>query len=540
MGSETSTNVLDEPTLTRKLPSQRAAQPQTPQRVAVPAPPPSIAAAELDARHIGRIRWLVSVIFLIAALAALSTSVLGGDPGMKRIFMGGIAAAAASGVWLVRATRDPTKVSRWQLRAAWYLCSAGICTSFLYFGLFSGAPMVAVLAIFFTATFDYVGPVAVYGTIASFHAVAVTILIGFGFPDPGIVTFAESYGVGKIVVVEILFQTVMLGTLVIARVIRRTLLTVVTQLEQSSRVAGHYEVLLEDARNALVTSLRSVGGGRFSYQTFGSYRLGRLIGEGAMGEVYEAIDTTRGTSAAVKVLRREALGEPSIIRRFLSEARIVASLKSEHIVRVLETGDITGDKIPYIAMERLSGRDLRQLLKESPEQRLAVDRVVALVAQVADGIGEAHNAGIIHRDLKPSNLFLDDGGLWKILDFGVSRVAGEGTAENALVGTPSFMAPEQIAGGDVDGRADVFALGVIAYRALTGKLPFTGSRLEETLHKIVHDTPSPPSTLVPALPSELDAVLGTALAKRPAERFATAGAFADALGAALARDRRDD
>lgn len=520
-------------------PSAPVAAPSAP--VAAPSPlVPAIDAAPgprptLDHQQKRHQWWLASVIVVLCASAGLSMRILGGSPDVQRVFAIGLAATSAAGIWLAWLARTPTRSSPRTFAIAWFVCSLGICAIILYFGVFSTACMVAVLAIFFVGVNDELPSVyTVYGTLAAFHAGAVVVLLIFGFRDPGIGGFPENTGVAKIVVMEVLVQAVLLGTVGIALVVRRSVVKTVQELEQSARVAGHYEVLLEDAKNALVHSLRSVGGGRFSYQTFGSYRLGRLLGEGSMGEVYEAIDTKTGATAAVKLLRREVLSDASIVRRFLTEARIVASLQSAHVVRVLETGDVIESQVPYIVMERLTGHDLRNVLKLSSDGRVPAQQVLELLRQVARGIDAAHLAGIVHRDLKPSNLFQVETGTWKILDFGVSKVVGEQTADNAIVGTPHFMAPEQVSGGELDGRVDVFALGVITYRALTGKLPFTGKQLAEVFHQILHHTPVSPSRLVAALPSAIDDVVSRALAKTVSTRYATAGAFAEAFAVALA------
>jgi serine/threonine-protein kinase len=250
-----------------------------------------------------------------------------------------------------------------------------------------------------------------------------------------------------------------------------------------------------------------------------------------MGEVYEALDVRTGSAAAVKLLRREAIEDRRIVLRFLSEARIVGSLHSDHIVRVLETAE-PGSGLPYIAMERLHGQDLRRYRKAQPDCRLALADVDDLLRQIARGIDAAHRAGIVHRDLKPSNLFRDTTGTWKILDFGVSKVIGEGTTVHGLVGTPSFMSPEQASGGAVDGRTDIFALGGIAYYMISGAMAFPGQTLAESVFQVIHTTPPRLTELVPGLPPGIDEVVMTALAKDPRRRFATAAALSAAFGEA--------
>jgi serine/threonine-protein kinase len=227
------------------------------------------------------------------------------------------------------------------------------------------------------------------------------------------------------------------------------------------------------------------------------------------------------------------------VRRFLREVRIAASLDSPHVVRVLEVGDESAP-LPYLAMERLRGEDLAQILRR--ETRLDLPAVLDMVRQVGRGLEAASAAGIVHRDLKPQNVFLSasdaqpgEARIWKILDFGVSKLADQGGSLTIgeTIGTPQYMAPEQAKNGTVDARTDLYALGAIAYRALTGHPPFRGRDIAEILTAVITEMPVRPSALV-RLPPDVDLVLALALAKHPSERFATGAALADALEAALA------
>jgi serine/threonine-protein kinase len=200
------------------------------------------------------------------------------------------------------------------------------------------------------------------------------------------------------------------------------------------------------------------------------------------------------------------------------------------VVQVLEVGD---QPVPYLVMERLDGKPLSELLRS--KRALAVSEVVDLIRQIGAGITAAGAAGVVHRDLKPQNV-LRHGDSWKILDFGIARAADEGDTLTAgqIVGTPSYMAPEQASGGTIAHTTDLYALAAIAYRVLTGHPPFSGGELAEVLYRVVHTPPRRPTDLVPRLPHEVDLVLAIGLAKQPADRFATAAELADALAAALA------
>jgi serine/threonine-protein kinase len=187
--------------------------------------------------------------------------------------------------------------------------------------------------------------------------------------------------------------------------------------------------------------------------------------------------------------------------------------------------------VPYLAMERLHGNDLATRLRA--ENRIPSDELVVLLDQVARGLEVARRAGVVHRDLKPHNLFFHDGGTWKILDFGVSKLLGsEGTLTGeGIVGTPQYMAPEQASGGEVSHAADVYALGAIAYRCLTGRAPFQGRDLAELVYQLVHSPPLRPRTFGRVSPP-IEDVLAVAMAKDPRRRFGSAQELAHAFVAA--------
>jgi serine/threonine-protein kinase len=422
---------------------------------------------------------------------------------------------------------------------AWFIISVGGCATIAYFGLFSAVGlMAAVFITFFVGTRDVRSVVVmVYVIFAAFHAALVGLVIAGRFDDPGVLTFSEG-STGKLLAIEALVQLLLLVTLVAATAIRSGMVRTVRELEQRARVIGHHELLHDDAKRAFEASLRAAGGGRFSHQVVGSFRLGRLLGEGAMGEVYEAVDTRTGGPAAVKLLRRIVMEDRWIVQRFLTEARIVTSLQTDHIARVLETAD-PGSGLPYIAMERLHGHDLRKHMRHASDARLTLDEAADLLHQIAQGIDTAHRAGVVHRDLKPSNLFRTDDGTWKILDFGVSKVVGEHTAANSIVGTPNFMAPEQVKGRTVDRRADIFALGAIIYYAITGKLAFHGKTLATVAVQVTRHKPPRPGELVPGIPPGVDDAVMTALAKDPRKRFATATELSEAFRRACAARTAD-
>jgi serine/threonine-protein kinase len=221
---------------------------------------------------------------------------------------------------------------------------------------------------------------------------------------------------------------------------------------------------------------------------------------------------------------------------------MASQIRVPHVVEVLGTGEAPGGE-PYLAMELLLGHDLAWHLRQ--HTRLPIEEVLVLAEHVAAGLRAAHAAGIVHRDLKPQNLFLhqpdsvadDARGTWKILDFGVGKIQGSGTTLTgfAVVGTPGYMAPEQVRGGAVTASADVFAFGAVVYRALTGHPPF-GVAEVQAVFDVVSKQPPAPTTLRRDIPRDLDYVLAIALAKEPAERFASAPELAQALRAASRQD----
>lgn len=250
-----------------------------------------------------------------------------------------------------------------------------------------------------------------------------------------------------------------------------------------------------------------------------------------MGVVFAATHLTNLTTVAVKLLRREQVDDPRAASRLLREARIVATLRSEHVARVLDVG--THDGLPYVVMELLEGRTVHNLI--STEGRLPLSRAVDLLIQACHGLADAHSQGIVHRDVKPSNLLLrqreDGDSELKVIDFGISKTlnveAGSvETQTGTLLGSPPFMSPEQLhSSRRVDARSDVWSLGVVLHYMLTGERPFEGASLLELMTKIVHE----PAPTPDGVPSEIAVVLSRCLAKSAADRFASTAELAQAL-----------
>lgn len=272
-------------------------------------------------------------------------------------------------------------------------------------------------------------------------------------------------------------------------------------------------------------------------RTIGRFVVDECLGRGAMGTVYRAQDPLIERTVAVKVLSVDlAPAERSEFReRFFREAKAAGRLNHSNIVTIYDIGESEGT--PYIAMEYLPGLTLRETLDSGAV--LPVRRVVEIAMLVARGLDYAHQNGVIHRDVKPANIMLARTGQVKIMDFGIAVASDTGrTQSGALLGSPRYMAPEQIANGAVDARTDVFSLGVTLYEMLTGKDPFQGQTIPEVMHKILLVDPVPPSTLNPDIPERLERIVMRALAKDPADRYGSARDLGLELGS-LRRSLKD-
>ena len=491
----------------------------------------------LHAGQVTRTHRLVWVVFAIVTLLLAALPSFGGDSAVKLVFVVALVAGLGATTWLWWITGADGRFSDARALPAWLVIVVTAGSAVAFFGVFSPAPVAfAVVVYFMSQAHELRAGLTVYVACASIQGGLAALVITGSLADPGLITAGGLQRLEQ-VLVQVLVQAVFVVAFVAARGSRQAVVRTVASLGHAMRAAAHREAMMLAARRDLEAALRVGEPGRFTDQVVGSYRLGVVIGHGSMGEVYEGTHVDTGNAAAVKLLRRDASGRTEPVRRFLREARTAAALDVPNVVRVFEAGDETAP-VPFIAMERLRGQDLAQLLRD--RGRLPPTEVVELIRQVARGVDAAHRAGIVHRDLKPQNLFLHrakgSAPCWKILDFGVSKLHGDnGTLTGAaLLGTPAYMAPEQAGGLAVDGCADIHALGVIAFRGLTGELPYRGNGTPELLYSIVHVAPLRASQLVNGLPEHIDGVFEVALAKEPAVRHASATGFADALATALA------
>ncbi len=261
-------------------------------------------------------------------------------------------------------------------------------------------------------------------------------------------------------------------------------------------------------------------------ETIGKYRIVARLGRGGMGTVYMAVDQSLERDVAIKVLN-PGVSEPDVLKRFRAEAITLAKLNHPNIATLYELGQ-HGDQL-LMVMEFVRGETFDKLSERAGP--MPFERAAYLVAQVLDALGHAHRVGIVHRDMKPANLILSESGVVKVMDFGIARMVGTEhlTNDGYMMGTPAYMAPEQVSGNEVDGRADLYSVGVILYRMLTGHLPFKADTAAAMAQKQLKDAPTPLRQVRAELPVWCEQILERALAKPPELRYQTADEFRSAL-----------
>ena len=267
-------------------------------------------------------------------------------------------------------------------------------------------------------------------------------------------------------------------------------------------------------------------------KSLGRYQIRGVLGKGAMGLVYDGLDPKLNRRVAIKTILTRTLDQATArqySKRFEREVRAVARLNHPNIVQVYDFGNESD--LAYIVMEYIKGRELKDCFQA--KERFDLKTMLRLMTELLDALECAHEAGIIHRDVKPANVMVDAAGHAKLTDFGVARLTEpdgeqvEATRAGTVIGTPSYMSPEQIQGQPVDRRTDIFSAGVVFYQLLTGQKPFEGTQWA-LAKKIIQDDPVWPSTLV-QIPAAIDRVVARALAKAPENRYQTARSFAESL-----------
>lgn len=468
--------------------------------------------------------------FCVFAVIAASTSLFasvrfGGDPALRQVFWIGLSVILACQITSFILVSRVERYRPALVAALWLMSNVAFLPTLAYIGPFSLVLMVNVLALMFISLGELqwtaLATLAIH--VAGQFLIALPILLDWA-PDrslaavPGMtheqLWLAEGYSLGF-----------MVAGFLLGRWARATSVRAVSALQQAQRVIGDNAQALaevvDDARDA-----NRFNEGRWTHHTMGSFTLGVVLGRGAMGEVYEAVRSD-GELAAVKLLDARAPDRARRVERFHREMAIAARLSSPHLVQVYELSSPDA-AMPYVAMERLHGTALASRLRL--EVRIPSDEVAMMLYQVACGLDVARRSGLVHRDLKPQNLFFHAGTTWKILDLGVSTLIGSGStaAGDGGVGTAQYMAPEQVQGGEVGHRADVYALGAVAYRCLTGRALFHARDFAELAYQIAHTPPPRPSTISQVAPV-IEDVLAIALAKDPRRRFPSARGFAQAF-----------
>ncbi|NWF99505.1 MAG: serine/threonine protein kinase, partial [Thermoanaerobaculaceae bacterium] len=273
------------------------------------------------------------------------------------------------------------------------------------------------------------------------------------------------------------------------------------------------------ATQHLETAITAIG----TEGVLGGYRLTGILGRGGMGTTYRAVRERDGTAAAVKVPHEGWRADASFLARFLREGKLGEQLHHPRIVRIFEAGEEGGQ--PFLAMELLQGKTLKQLLRE--EAPLALRRALEMARDIAEALDYAHAKGVVHRDLKPENIMVMGDGVLKVMDFGIARVAGEAglTASHSFLGTPLYAAPEMVEAKRIDHRADLYALGIILFEMLEGTVPFTADSPYRVL-KMHMEEPLPSGSALPRpVPPAVWQVVERLCAKDPNDRYPTAAAL---------------
>ncbi len=271
------------------------------------------------------------------------------------------------------------------------------------------------------------------------------------------------------------------------------------------------------------------------------YELGETLGYGGMSEVHHGHDVRLGREVAIKILRADLARDPQFQERFRREAQNAAALNHPAIVAVYDTGETQAEfgPLPYIVMEYVEGRTLRDIVKT--EGPMSQKRAMEVMADVCAALDFSHRHGIVHRDVKPANVMITKNGAVKVMDFGIARAMHDGqsamTQTAAVIGTAQYLSPEQARGESVDARSDVYAAGCVLYELITGEPPFTGDSPVAVAYQHVREDPKPPSSVNPAVTATLDAVVLKALSKGPANRYQSAAEMRSDLVRTLSGQR---
>jgi tRNA A-37 threonylcarbamoyl transferase component Bud32 len=491
------------------------------------------AADALRDEEVGRTRGFIRLGWLLGIGTSAAVFALPGDRRIGLALVAATAVTTLASVGIYYRLRDPTSLRSSLMTALALACTACGLLGLIYAGYLSCAPLMAALGVyFFCRTESLAAALAIYLTTALGHAALAALIMSHQIEDPGFAPLRPGVSFEALLVAQGCIQLAYVLAFWLARMTRAASLRSIEELQRATKMAAEHLAQLDEARDDLDRALKVGGPGQFTGAVVASWELGFVLGRGGMGEVYEATHVDTEATAAVKLLRRELMLDRMHAERFLREVRAASALDSPHVVRVLEASQ-PDDPIAFLAMERLRGDTLGGMLRGAGT--LGQDLVIELVNQLASVLELARASGIVHRDLKPPNIFRSEDGTWKLLDFGVA-VLGDSTGtltQGGAIGTPGYMAPEQAKGEAVDHRADLYAVGAVIYRCLTGRTPFSGPDPASVLYAMVHDMPVRPSALAPVTP-DVERFLAIALAKRRSDRFQTAPELAAMLPLAFA------
>ncbi|HKE13794.1 MAG TPA: serine/threonine-protein kinase [Kofleriaceae bacterium] len=530
----TTTRTTTTRTTTTRTTTARTTTARTTTTRTTPALGPSLSGDAWHVAYVTMMRGFCAAVTALCVTGGIYIAAVTHDRGLVHAAWACLAAIAILAWWHWQSARSrPGSVMVWH----WVVAAMLTVGPALAIGLQSG--FAAIVAAFVFAGGMFRGPVRggdkdrrsleVIGVCAA-HTVAFALIAAGVLPDRAqIPVFSPGDWTGLGYVRQLAVLAVYAAAFAAGRAIDRRHEALSLDVEAAARDAARAESLLVTAREEIERALAGDSGGLFSGLRLGDYQVGRLLGRGGVGEVYEATRTSTGRPVALKLLRRERAAEAWHARRLRSEAVALRRVHSAHVARIVDAGDLEGD-IPFVAMDFIPGASLADILRQSG----AVDRraLGELVRDIGGGLDEVHRAGVLHLDVKPGNLIRSTGAAgWKLVDFGTAQLIDTGTAP-IVSGTPSYMSPEQARGAALDHRSDLYSFCLVLYRVLTGR-PAFAARAPADIALAAAGPPDPRAYA--DLSPDLEAALRIGLAHHPADRFATAADLRDAFAAALAR-----